>query len=83
MAERKVMNFYISPDFDPSKVPKGKRESRIEATMMLPFSIQCMICGEFMARGKKFNSKVRGVVWWRDYALAAVQIPAANVSFLL
>lgn len=73
MSDRKVLNFYIPPDFDPSKVPKGVRHKRIEVTMMLPFSIQCTTCGEFMSKGKKFNAKVEeipgadylGVKVWR------------------
>ena len=59
MGERKVINNYISPDFDPSIIPKFKRnKDRIqEIRMMLPFSMQCNTCGEYMYRGKKFNSK--------------------------
>jgi hypothetical protein len=59
MGERKVLNNYISPDFDPSIIPKFKRnKDRIqEIRMMLPFSMQCNTCGEYLYRGKKFNSK--------------------------
>ena len=68
MGERKVLNKYIPSDFDPSLVPKHKntREGRkkknkkdgdkIQVRMMIPFSMQCVTCGTFMYRGKKFNS---------------------------
>ena len=38
MSERKVLNFYVPPDFDPSKVPGAKRKAKnaCEVTMMLP-----------------------------------------------
>lgn len=59
MGERKVLNNYIPPDFDPSIIPKFKRDRDrlIEVRMMLPFSLRCNTCGEYMYRGKKFNSK--------------------------
>jgi len=59
MGERKVLNKYIPPDFDPSIIPKFKRtrDKLMEIRMMLPFSLRCNTCGEYMYRGKKFNSK--------------------------
>jgi len=64
MGERKVVQKYIPADFDPAKVPRGKREAngRMEIRMMLPFNCQCLVCGEFMYRGTKFNSKKEDVV---------------------
>jgi len=59
MGERKVLNRYFPPDFDPSLVPKRKWDplKQVEVRMMIPFSMQCLKCGEFMYRGKKFNSR--------------------------
>ncbi len=59
MGERKVLNRYVPPDFDPSIIPKFKRDRTklAEVRMMLPFSLRCNTCGEYMYRGKKFNSK--------------------------
>ena len=81
MGERKVINKYIPPDFDPSLVPRGtklsKKDGTVPVRMMLPFSIQCNTCNTFMYRGKKFNSKKEamggpdgrylGIQRWRFY----------------
>src|SRR5690348_12540368 len=68
MGERKVLNKYFPPDFDPSLVPRRRRpkNEKIEVRMMLPMSIQCNTCGEYMYRGKKFNSK-KEVAEGEDY----------------
>ena len=89
MGERKVLNKYYSPDFDPSFVPRRKKpkNEQIEVRMMLPMSIQCATCGEFMYRGKKFNSKkeevlgerYHGIVIWRFYIKCSVC--NAEISF--
>ena len=59
MGERKVLNFYVAPDFDASIIPRQKRDRTklIEVRTMLPFSMRCNTCGEYMYRGKKFNSR--------------------------
>mmetsp|Transcript_11298 Transcript_11298/g.18393 ORF Transcript_11298/g.18393 Transcript_11298/m.18393 type:complete len:341 (-) Transcript_11298:69-1091(-) len=59
MGERKVLNRYVPPDFDPKIIPKFKRDKDkpTEVRTMLPFSMRCETCGEYMGRGKKFNSR--------------------------
>lgn len=59
MGERKVLNKYYPPDFDPAKIPRAKapKEGKMNVRMMVPMSIQCNTCGEYIYKGKKFNSK--------------------------
>jgi hypothetical protein len=69
MGERKVLNFYVSPDFDHSIIPRIKRDwsnKLHEIRMMLPFSLRCNTCGEYMYAGKKFNSK-KELIKGEDY----------------
>lgn len=59
-----MLNRYVPPDFDPSLVPRIKRVKNklTEVRMMLPFSLRCNTCGEYMYQGKKFNSKKEDIV---------------------
>jgi Saf4/Yju2 protein len=59
MGERKVINKYLPPDFDPKLIPRSKKakDGLVSVRMMLPFSIQCNNCSTFMYQGRKFNSK--------------------------
>jgi len=56
-----VTNKYYPPDFDPSIIPKRDNwrapGKQIKIRFMLPMSIQCQTCGEYMYRGKKFNAR--------------------------
>ncbi|GHJ84122.1 hypothetical protein NliqN6_0524 [Naganishia liquefaciens] len=59
MSERKVLNKYFPPDFDPSKIPRRKmpKDSQMTVRLMAPFTMSCNTCGEFIYKGKKFNAK--------------------------
>lgn len=59
MGERKVVNKFIPWDFDPDKVCKVKLSNigQFTVRMMLPFTVRCNACGEFMYAGKKFNTR--------------------------
>ena len=58
MGERKVISKYYPPDFDPAKVPRGKKAdlNMLKVRMMLPMSIRCGTCGTFMAKVRFFFS---------------------------
>ena len=40
-------------------IPRGKAKGTLkcEVRMMLPFTIQCIKCGEYMYRGKKYTAR--------------------------
>ena len=54
MSERKVLNKYYPPDFDPSKVPKSKvkRNATFEIRLMAPCNMRCTTCGEYIYKVK-------------------------------
>ncbi|XJO76741.1 hypothetical protein BDV3_007229 [Batrachochytrium dendrobatidis] len=58
-SERKVLNKYFPPDFDPSKIPRRKvvKEEQQKVRLMAPFSMQCSSCGDYIYKGKKFNAR--------------------------
>lgn len=63
MGERKVLNKYFGPDYDPEKIPRKKRAKNDQyvVRMMLPMSVRCKACGEYMYKGRKFNSRRENV----------------------
>ncbi|GFH13959.1 uncharacterized protein HaLaN_10523, partial [Haematococcus lacustris] len=64
MGERKVLNKYFPPDFDPTQLPKRKRPKTndMKVRMMLPMSVRCKTCGTFMYKGTKFNTRKEDVL---------------------
>ncbi|KAI5120232.1 hypothetical protein M0805_000046 [Coniferiporia weirii] len=68
MAERKVLNKYIPPDFDPSLIPRRKQPKNKQQVvrLMAPFSMRCNTCGEYIYKGKKFNAR-KETVEGEDY----------------
>ncbi|KAK6198104.1 CWC16 protein [Scheffersomyces amazonensis] len=63
MSERKAINKYYPPDFDPSllKSKKKKKNSQqnevIKIRMMAPYSMRCLKCNEYIAERRSFNAR--------------------------
>ncbi|OAA71579.1 mRNA splicing protein Yju2 [Cordyceps fumosorosea ARSEF 2679] len=62
MSERKVLQKYYPADFDPRALARKsgpkKTGPRVQPVrLMAPFSMKCLTCGEFIYRGRKFNSR--------------------------
>ena len=64
MSERKVLNKYYPPDFDPNKlrtIEKKNTHKICNVRMMLPMTMKCYACNNYMYIGTKFNMKVEPV----------------------
>jgi len=62
MSERKVLQKYYPPDFDPSKItrsraPKTTGPKVQTVRLMAPFPMKCILCGEYIYKGRKFNAR--------------------------
>jgi len=63
MSERKAINKYYPPDFDPSKIIKKKKKVKTGSaslptiTLMTPFSMKCNNCGFYIPKSRKFNAR--------------------------
>ncbi|CAX42542.1 component of spliceosome involved in mRNA splicing, putative [Candida dubliniensis CD36] len=59
MSERKAINKWYPPDYDPSKVPKRKKNasSTIKIRMMAPYSMRCLKCDEYIGARRSFNAR--------------------------
>ncbi|CAG90158.2 DEHA2G03696p [Debaryomyces hansenii CBS767] len=59
MSERKGINKYYPPDWDPSKVPKKKKPANqvTKVRLMAPYSMRCTKCNEYISERRKFNAK--------------------------
>ncbi|KAK9380938.1 CWC16 protein [Kockiozyma suomiensis] len=65
MSERKTINKYYPPNFDPSKLERRKRTPKGKdavvklqtVRLMTPYSMKCTSCGEYIYKGKKFNAR--------------------------
>lgn len=59
MSERKAINKWYPPDYDPSKAPKKAKKSNAneKVRLMLPFSMKCLQCNEYIAARRKFNAR--------------------------
>ncbi|KAF8971604.1 CWC16 protein [Flammula alnicola] len=68
MSERKVLNKYFPPDFDPELISRRKhpKNSQQVVRLMAPFSMRCNTCGEYIYKGKKFNAR-KETVEGEDY----------------
>ncbi|CAL8108891.1 unnamed protein product [Calicophoron daubneyi] len=61
MTERKVLNKYFPPDYDPTKIPRirrGDKRRQFNIRTMAPFNMRCTTCNGYIYKAKKFNSRM-------------------------
>ncbi|ORX34200.1 putative nuclear mRNA splicing, via spliceosome-related protein [Kockovaella imperatae] len=87
MSERKVINKYFPPDFDPSKIKRRKigKNPQMVVTLMAPFSMRCKRCGEYVYKGKKFNARKETAVGFEYYGIKVfrfyIKCPVCSSEF--
>jgi hypothetical protein len=65
MTDKKVLNYHIPADFNPDRLlPTSALRNRniagpkmMNLRMMLPFTMKCDICSQYIATGSKFTAK--------------------------
>lgn len=60
MSERKVINKWLDPEFDPSRIvlEKARVKNICTVRMMLPMTVRCLNCDNYMYIGTKFNMRM-------------------------
>ncbi|RFU29572.1 hypothetical protein B7463_g6790, partial [Scytalidium lignicola] len=62
MSERKVLQKWFPPDFDPTKIVRSRAPKQAgpkvqTVRLMAPFPMKCTSCGEYIYKGRKFNAR--------------------------
>lgn len=64
MSERKVINKWLDPEFDATRIVVERTNQRTSCgiRMMLPMTVTCLNCGNYMYIGTKFNMRIERVL---------------------
>ena len=84
MGERKVLNKYYPPDFDPTLIPRNRKpkDRKYTVNLMMPMTIQCSACGQFMYMGKKVNGMKEMVNGESYLGIAIHRCVGVTVAFI-